>query len=171
MIEIDFIKKIPQRLHDNSKVWIYQSNRPFLKHEVIEIDNVLKDYVAQWKSHGDKVNGFATILFDYFILLIADESDAMVSGCSTDSSVKMIKHIEEKFSLNLFDRQNLSFLSDENILQIRLAELNNALENKLINLSTLFFNNTITTKKELLTQWIVPINNSWLMKKITTQLA
>jgi hypothetical protein len=170
-MNVDIVKFIPEYLSDNSKVWIYQSNRPFLKNEVIEIENILHNYVQNWKSHGAEVKGFATILFDYFIVLIADESDTMVSGCSTDSSVHIIKTIEEKFAVNLFDRQNLSFLRNYNIVQIRLPQINNAIENKIITGTTFFFNNTITTKKQLLTEWIVPINKSWLHKKTTTQPA
>jgi hypothetical protein len=168
---IDISEHIPEHINENSKVWIYQSDRPFLKNEVIEIENILYNYVQNWKSHGAEVKGFATILFNYFIVLIADESDTMVSGCSTDSSVHIIKTIEEKFAVNLFDRQNISFLCDENIVQIRLPQINNAIENKIITDTTLFFNNTITSKKQLLTEWIVPINKSWLHKKITTQPA
>jgi hypothetical protein len=170
-MNVDIVQFIPEYFNDNSKVWIYQSNRPFLKTEVIEIENILHNYVQNWKSHGAEVKGFSSVLFDYFIILIADESETMVSGCSTDSSVHIIKTIEEKFAVNLFDRQNLTFLCNDNIVQIPLPKINNAIKNKTIEPTTLFFNNAITTKKQLLTEWIVPINKSWLHKKITTQPA
>jgi hypothetical protein len=44
--------------------------------------------------------------------------------------------------------------------------LNYAVENNFINGDTLYFNNTVLTKKELLEKWIIPIKDSWLNKKI-----
>jgi hypothetical protein len=35
---------------------------------------------------------------------MADETATGVSGCSTDSSVRLIKEIEKIFGVNMFDR-------------------------------------------------------------------
>ncbi len=49
---------------------------------------------GSWNSHGDPVKGYANLFFGQFIILMADETASMVSGCSTDSSVRLIKAIE-----------------------------------------------------------------------------
>jgi hypothetical protein len=38
-----------------SKVWIYQSNRQFTPTEVIEIQQKLDDFTAQWQAHGHQL--------------------------------------------------------------------------------------------------------------------
>jgi hypothetical protein len=42
---------------------------------------------------------------------MADESAITVGGCSTDSSVHLIKEIEKRFSVDLLNRQNSGFHS------------------------------------------------------------
>jgi hypothetical protein len=44
--------------------------------------------------------------------------------------------------------------------------LNEAFENKRINEDSLYFNNTVLSKKQLAENWIIPVKESWLMKKI-----
>ena len=41
-----------------------------------------------------------------------------------------------------------------------------ALENELLTADTLYFNNTVLTKKELEENWIIPVRSSWLSRKL-----
>jgi hypothetical protein len=100
---------------------------------------------------------------------MADEKQTGVSGCSTDSSVKTIKEIEAAHQLNLFDRLNCCFLIDEKIVSIHLSKIQQAFDNKIINENSLYFNNTVLTKKQLIENWILPLKESWLMNKLTAK--
>ena len=166
----DITEHIPQDFDDNSKVWIYQSSRLFLMSEAFEMEDMFKSFVANWKSHGDNVKGFANLFFGHFIVLMADETQSGVSGCSTDSSVRLIKEIEQKFNVDLFNRQNLAFIVKDKIQLLPLSQLNYAVKNNFINADTLYFNNTVLTKKELLEKWIVPVKQSWLVKKLPAKV-
>ncbi len=161
---------IPEDFDDNSKVWIYQSNRLFLMSEAFEMEDLLKDFVSSWKSHGDTVKGFANLFFGQFIVLMADERQSGVSGCSTDSSVRLMKDIEKKFNVDLFNRQNLAFIIKEKVQLLPLSQLNYAVENNFINGDSLYFNNTVLTKKELVEKWIVPVKDSWLANKLPSKV-
>ena len=165
-MNINIREHIPEDFNDSSKVWIYQSNRLFLMSEAFEMEGMLKNFVTGWKSHGDDVKGYANLFFGLFIVLIADETQSGVSGCSTDSSVHLIKDIEKKFNVDLFNRQNLAFIIKDEIQMLPLSQLNDAAENKFINQDTLYFNNTVLTKKELLEKWTIPVKDSWLSNKI-----
>ena len=81
---------LPEHFDAFSKVWIYQSSRLFGFSEALEIEEMMEDFVSSWNSHGAKVKGYANMFFGQFILLMADETQAGVSGCSTDSSVRLI---------------------------------------------------------------------------------
>ncbi|WP_462249482.1 hypothetical protein [Ferruginibacter sp.] len=166
----DITAHIPSEFDDNSKVWIYQSSRLFLMSEAFEMEDMLNNFVANWKSHGDTVKGFANLFFGQFIILMADETQSGVSGCSTDSSVRLIKEIEQKFNVDLFNRQNLAFILKDKIQLLPLPQLNYAVENNFINSDTLYFNNIVLTKKELLEKWIVPVKESWLSKKLSAKI-
>jgi len=134
--------------------------------EALAIEDKLHEFVAGWNSHGDPVKGFATMFFGQFIILMADESTTGVSGCSTDSSVRLIKDIEKTYNVNLFDRQLLAFVIKEKIQLLPINQLNYAIQNGFISSETLYFSNTVLTKQELVDKWIIPVKESWLAKRI-----
>ena len=80
--------------------------------------------------------------------------------------MRLIKSIENDFQVQLTDRLQLAFIIKENIHLLLLEEINLALEDTFITSDTLYFNNTILTKKDLMTNWIIPVKKSWLAKRI-----
>ena len=164
-MNIDFKEQIPEEFSTASRVWIYQSSRLFFLSEALKIEEILEEFVGNWKSHAADVKGYANLFFGQFIVLMADESIAGVSGCSTDSSVHVMKAIEKQFNVSLFERQTLAFIIKEKIQLLPLLQLNYAIENKFVDADTLYFNNTVTTKKELLQNWLIPVKESWLAKR------
>ena len=169
-MHLDFKQHLPPDFDDASKVWIYQSSRRFLVSEALEMEDMLHAFVAGWKSHGADVKGYANLFFGQFIVLMADERATGVSGCSTDSSVHLIRSIEQKFNVQLFDRQNLAFLIKEKIQLLPLGQLEYAVTNNFIGPDTLYFNNTVLTKKQLTENWIIPLKESWLMKQLAKSI-
>ena len=157
---------IPQEFSSTSRVWIYQSSRIFTLSEALTIEKILEDFTADWKSHGTPVKGFGTLFFGQFIILMADEEVTGVSGCSTDSSVRLIKALEEEYKVSMFDRMTLAFYINEKVQLLPFSQINYAVEKAFINKDTLFFDNTILTKAELLEKWITPVSASWLGKRI-----
>jgi hypothetical protein len=150
----------------SSRVWIYQGHRPFTAGEAAETRQLLNSFIQTWASHGTPVKGHAAIRYDQFIILMADETASGVSGCSTDSSVHLIKQIEQQTDIRLFDRLNLAFYLDGQVRIIPLAQLPEALESGRINAETPFFNNTVQTKAELEEKWLIPLKDSWLASRI-----
>lgn len=165
-MNIDFKEQIPDDFSPASRVWIYQCSRLFFLSEALQIEEILEQFVTGWKSHGAEVKGYANLFFGQFILLMADESIAGVSGCSTDSSVHVIKEIEKQFKITLFERQTLAFIIKDKVQLLPLSQLNYAIENKFIDADTIYFNNTVATKKDLLENWLITVKDSWLAKRI-----
>lgn len=158
---------IPGDFNPSSRVWIYQGSRLFFINEALQIEDMLNSFVESWNSHGTPVKGYANLLFGQFIVLMADETATGVSGCSTDSSVRLIKQVEEIFKVDMFNRQNLAFVVKEKIQTIPLAQLKYAFENNFINAETLYFNNLVATKEALLDQWMIPVKDSWLAGRLS----
>jgi len=158
---------IPADLADHSRVWIYQSNRPFIEKEVAEINEQLHQFYSQWQAHGAPVKGWAKLLFRQFVVIIADETDVHVSGCSTDASVRAIKSIERQYEVNMFDRMMLTFLVKEKAEMLPLNQIAYAMEKGYINMETPMFNNLVNTKADLMNNWLVPIKDSWLAARLS----
>ena len=153
--------------HSDSKVWVYQSSRLLGMDEALEIEELLKEFTRQWKSHGTPVKGESHLFFGQFVILIADETATGVGGCSTDSSVRLIKDIEQRFKVNMFDRTTLAFVVKEKVELLPMAHLQHAFDSGFLNLETLYFNNLVLTKEELETSWMIPVKDSWLSSKIS----
>jgi len=165
-MNLNYHQLVPGTFDDQSRVWIYQCNRIFTISEALQIEDMLKHFVMNWASHGSPVSGYANLFFGQFIVLMADESATGVSGCSTDSSVRLIKDIEALFQVQLFNREALAFIVKERIQIIPMAQLKYAFDNSFITGDTLYFNNLVQSKKEFLEKWLIPIKDSWLGKKM-----
>lgn len=160
---------LPEDISGSSRVWIYQASRLFMLSEALEIEEMLADFVRDWKSHGTPVKGYANLFYGQFIILMADETATGVSGCSTDSSVRLIKDIETRYGVALFDRLLLAFLIKDKVQLVPMAQLPHALENGMITPETPYFNNTVATKDELATRWLIPLKDSWLAGRFLTK--
>lgn len=164
-MNLNYKELLPSNFSSNSRVWIYQCNRLFTLSEALEIEKLLSSFISDWKAHGQPVKGFANLFFGQFIIMIADEEQTIVSGCSTDSSVRLIKAIEEVLKVNLFDRTQLAFFIKDKIQLLPLSQIDYAISHQFLHPDTLFFDHSVSTKKELEERWIVPLSNSWLGRR------
>lgn len=150
------------QLPANARVWIYQSNQAFSETQTQEIQQNLEQFVAQWQSHGAPVKAWAGIRYNRFVIFVVDENHEAPSGCSIDSSVAVIKDIEQKMKVNMFDRLNFAYKIDSNIVESADREDFSVLYNSnKINDTTTVFNNLVTTKADLDTKWEIPLGASW----------
>ena len=158
----NYREMLPAEMDASSRGWIYQSSRLFTISEALQIEDLLNEFVRSWHSHGIAVKGYANLFYGQFIVLMADETASGVSGCSTDSSVRLMKSIEQKFNVQLFDRLLLAFLIEGKVQLLPISQLDFATQNQFISRDTLYFNNTVQTKKELEEKWLLPLKESWL---------
>lgn len=158
---------LPEDFASHSRVWIYQANRMFTMAEALDMEPMLKDFARSWKSHGDPVKGFVNLFFGRFLVIIADESYTGVSGCSTDSSVRLVKQLEQLYGVDFFDRQQLAFYRNDKVEIIPMNQLSYATEHGLVHADTLYFDHTVPTLDELRSNWIKPAKDSWISKRFT----
>jgi hypothetical protein len=169
-MNLNYKDLLPGDFAADSRVWIYQAGRLFSPGEALDIEEMLGAFTENWKSHGTPVKGYANLFFGQFLVLMADESATGVSGCSTDSSVRLVKQIEQQFSVNMFDRTTLAFVIKDSVQLLPLSQLSYALERNFISPDTLYFNNLVQTKQELENNWIIPVKESWLSKKLAIKV-
>ena len=169
-MNLEYKNLLNENFSSDSRVWIYQSSRLFTLNEALAIEDLLNDFTAKWLSHGVRVKGAGYLFFGQFIILMADEKATGVSGCSTDSSVRLIKDIEQHFSVNMFDRTTLAFVVKDKVQLLPLSQLQYAFDNRFIDSHTLYFNNLVQTKEELESNWLISIKDSWLSKRITVNV-
>ena len=148
-------------ISEDSRIWIYQSNKVFNEAEVTHIQQKLNDFTSQWLAHGNKLAALGEVRFNQFIILSVDEMQAGATGCSIDKSVKLIQEIEQELSVNLFDRFRVAYREGDNIISCNRQEFEDLIKTGKVTEQTMVFNNLISTRKELETNWQVPMKSSW----------
>src|SRR5476649_3050231 len=101
---------------ENSRVWVYQSDKKLSDQEVQQIQAQLDSFTTGWTAHNSQLKAKAEIRYNRFLILVVDESQAGASGCSIDKSVHFMKELEQQFNINLFDRFNLAYRDGDEIL-------------------------------------------------------
>ena len=80
-------------------------------------------------------------------------------------SIVIVRGIIAVFAFHLLHY----FFVKEKIQLLPMNQLAYAIENGFIDGNTLYFNNLVQTKKDLAEEWIVPLKDSWLGKKLNLQ--
>ena len=147
------------QLASDSRVWVYQSNRPFSENEKVQLTEAFKVFVDSWAAHGSKLVADATIIGDYFVVLAVDEKTAMASGCSIDSSVKFINTIGQQFNIDFFNRLKLVVQKENETKMISFSDLGQYEDWRI-------YNTLVNTIDLLNTSFLIPVNESELFKMV-----
>lgn len=152
------------RMPAHTRLWVYQANKSWTKKEEEQIRKILVGFCDTWKSHGDELETSFELFYGRFIILGVNEQDNKVGGCSIDSSVAVIKYIEEKMSLTLFDRTHIAYWEADKIASLALSQIKSAISEGIIDENTVVFDNLIQVKEQLDNSWQIAIKETWLNK-------
>ncbi|WP_397447237.1 ABC transporter ATPase [Polaribacter sp. R77954] len=150
-----------KNLPNNSRVWIYQSDREFTKQEIELISEKAEEFINSWTRHGDDLKGSFTIKYNQFLVLAVDESFNNVSGCSIDSSVRFVQELEQQFNIDLMNKMNVTFKDEQHINLVKLSDFQKFAKAQKITPETIVFNNMVNTKQDFENNWEVPAKQSW----------
>lgn len=150
-----------ENLPEESRIWIYQSNRKFSDDEMAEIENDLKTFVENWAAHGTGLEASYLLKYNRFIILAVNQEVQQATGCSIDSSVAFIQNLEQKYSVDLLDKMNVTFKNGEHIAHKSLIDFKRMAKEKAVTQNTIVFNNLVNTIEEFNENWEVPAGDSW----------
>jgi hypothetical protein len=150
-------------LGPTAKTWIYQADRKLSSSENAKLTDRLKEFTEQWLVHGAPLEASYEVRYDQFVILAANDS---ASGCSIDTSVRIMKEIGAQTGIDFFNRNLVAFKYPEKIKLIELALLKIEFENGSWNENTLVFNNAASTLRELDERWLAPAGTTWLKRYI-----
>jgi hypothetical protein len=145
----------------HSRVWVYQSDREFTDKEVEAIQQRLNVFTEQWKAHGHQLDAKAEVIYNFFIVITVDEGAANVTGCSIDSSIRIIREIEQAFHVDLLNRFNMGYKIDGKVVVTNKEDFETLINIKKIGPKTIVFNNMVQTLEEFENKWEVPFEKSW----------
>lgn len=141
---------------DKSRVWIYQANRLLSKEEQSDLRQVTRSFLSDWAAHGKSLYADISIQHDCFIVIVVDEDKAPATGCSIDKSVELIKSIDTKYDLDLFNRFNCAYKANNEVKVGNLQEDPSFLAG-----DVLVYDNLVDNLKDLRNNWLKPVSDSW----------
>ena len=148
-------------LPENSRIWIYQSNRSFSEVELNEISSKLNVFLHTWVAHGADLKAGFEIKYKRFIVIALDQDKQSATGCSIDASVQFIQELERVYSVDLMDKMNVSSKQGEYVAYKTLTDFKKMAKNKAVSKNTIVFNNLVNSKSEYQEFWEVPASESW----------
>jgi hypothetical protein len=129
----NFNQLFPQ-LPDTSRVWLYVSDRPFDATESNYIQDALSDFTQnKWATHGTKLMASGSVLMNQLVVLAVDEEVMNASGCSIDSSVRLMKQIGTELKVDFFNRLFVLITKESEIKRVHFQELHQYSDWKLLN--------------------------------------
>lgn len=150
-----------ENLPEESRIWIYQSNRKFSDEEVAEIETGLLDFLNNWSAHGAGLEASYQIKYNRFIIIAVNHEVQAATGCSIDSSVAFIQSLEQKYNVDLLDKMNVTFKNGEHVAHKTLIDFKRMAKEKAVTANTIVFNNLVNTIEEWNENWEVPAGESW----------
>jgi hypothetical protein len=149
------------KLKETSRVWVYQSSKLLSEKEVIVLQSQLNAFVKDWTAHSQQLSAASDILFNRFVILAVDESQAGASGCSIDKSVHFLQSIENQYDTTLFDRLTFSYLDEDEAKTVSSNDFKRLYTEGPLSDETLVFDNMVNTVAGLKTGWLKPLRESW----------
>ena len=148
-------------LPEDSKIWIYPSNRKFSDEEMTEIERDIKTFVENWSAHGTGLEASYLLKYNRFIIFAVNQEVQQATGCSIDSSVAFIQSLEQKYGVDLLDKMNVTFKNGEHIAHKSLLDFKRMAKEKAVTANTIVFNNLVNSIEEFNENWEVPAGESW----------
>jgi hypothetical protein len=158
------MKEFFQDFPPQSRVWIYQANKPFPASAAADLQPEFDAFARSWTAHKQQLKAEIRLVHDYFIVVMVDEDYHQPSGCGIDASVHFIKEIGKKYGLDLFDRMRVCYIEDGEVKSLPANEIVNKLHSHELTTDVAVFNPLVECKDELLHKFTVPLKDTWLKK-------
>lgn len=150
-----------QNMPDDARLWVFQSNRVLSDVEARTIENLASQFITRWTSHGARITACCSVFYNRFVVFAIDEQQAQAGGCSIDSLNGFVKELGQSFIVNFFDRLQVAYRHENEIRSCQLSEFEKLAQQKIVDESTIVFNNMVISKSAFENEWEVPVKNSW----------
>ena len=92
-----------------ARAWLFASESPLSDDSKSEILSTLESTISKWKSHGAEIAAKATFLDEVTFLVVADFTQAEMSGCSIDRMIVAVREASDKTGVNLLDTRGVHY--------------------------------------------------------------
>jgi hypothetical protein len=146
-----------ESLSEEARVYYYPASRKFYPDEAGPLRLQVEDFCQ--RLEGVKIS--CQFRYDRFVIFFVSE-DTPLSLEQNDQLVEFILSLEKKYELSLLDKVNVCFKQGKFVQRKEMTEFRKMIKNRSVSPKTVVFDPMINTKSEFLTNWEVPLSQSWL---------
>ena len=152
-----------EQLPDQSRVWVYQANRPLMANEIEQISSFLTHEMNAWAAHGAPLNASFEIRFNQVVIVAVNEDINEASGCSIDASTRWFKSLGETLQIDFFNRQ-IASIQGEQILLIPITAVKDFILRADLSEEDFIIPPQTSDLGQYRNQWLQKVRESWLKK-------
>jgi hypothetical protein len=146
------------------KIWIYTLSKQLSAEQEIELATRCQNFASSWTAHDVSLDASYELYKHRLLIFKVDEANYNASGCSIDKQLRLVKELEQEFSLELLNRLLVAYETNDQVNVVKNNRIAELLENSIITADTLVFDNTITDAEDLKTNWKKPLSQTYLAK-------
>ena len=152
----------------NSRIWIYTISKPLTEDQLRDFKARCQSFVTTWTAHEVSLDASFELYKDRLLIFKVNEDSYNASGCSIDKQVRLIRELEQVFSVELLNRLLVAYEKNEKVVVVKPSEITDLLQQGVITENTLVFDNTLSQAADLATQWKRPLKETWLAKYLSS---
>ena len=144
-------------LPETSRVYYYPSSRKFYPDEISGLKTKIEAFCQELK--GSKIA--YELAYDRFLIFFVSDVTPL-SREKNDELVEFVLGLEKEYEVSLLDKVNVCFKQGEFVQRKEIKEFKKLIKNRSVSRRTVVLDPMINTKAEYLSNWEVPLSESWL---------
>ena len=146
---------------EDSRLWIFMGERSLNQAEEDFAKQALIEFMSQWNTHGAELKADFEIINNQFIVVLADQTSIVASGCSVDSLTRYIKHIEKELNVSFTNRMLIGYEDSGKIMTSNLLDFKAKIKSNEITPDTIIYDNSVHSLFDFREKWCLPLKDSW----------
>lgn len=140
-----------------SRVYYYPSSRKFYLDELPGIISKVEAFCQD--LDGCKI-GYKLIYNRFLIFFVSEATPLSIE--LNDKLVQFVLDLEQKYEISLLDKVNVCFKQGEFVQRKEIKEFKKLIKNRSVSGKAIVLDPMINTKDEFLSNWEVPLSESWV---------
>ncbi len=149
------------------RIWIYTISKSLSDEQLTQLKNRCHNFVSTWTAHEVSLDASFEIYKNRLLIFKVNEANYNASGCSIDKQVRLVKELEQEFSVELLNRLLVAYEKNDVVAVVKASEIAGLLNDGGISENTVVFDNTITQSTDLETNWKKPLKDTYLSRYLT----
>jgi hypothetical protein len=149
---------------DESRIWIFQTLEPLTDTQLSDLTSAFGTFLGQWRAHQQPVRASAALLMSHFLVIVADERSAAVSGCAGDALHQAVHGVGSLLDRDFFDRLPVPVWMENRLKFLSRTEITLGLEEGQFGSDLLVFDHTVQNQNlgAWRREWVRPLSDTWL---------